>query len=246
MNEAKLLLVTLIVFLLLSCQDDCPTSSISTGSIVGYMESYPISNNTAADYSGIKVHFEGTHFKAITDISGRWQIDNVPKGTYNIRYEKEGYSAWLEAGFQFIGTGTAYAQKNYLLKLPTFEITHISTKNMGDTVKIFFQFSDSLLTSNSYHYLYLFVGKTNAVDANKANFEFISSAMIPYYSNNVVIDFRRSAFELHGFTTGDKAYLKIYPTDYGFPRSYFDPTIGHDVYVDRNEKTSKTIEIQVP
>lgn len=45
------------------------------------------------DSTGIKAYIPGTSLQALTDATGAYIISNVPEGTYDLRFEKEGYSS---------------------------------------------------------------------------------------------------------------------------------------------------------
>lgn len=44
------------------------------------------------DSSGIKAYIPGTSLQALTDATGAYMISNVPEGTYELRFERDGYS----------------------------------------------------------------------------------------------------------------------------------------------------------
>ena len=71
-----------------------------TTSIIGYTDSLP--------NIGIRISIDGTNYSAISDKEGRWEMDNVPPGTYNISFTKYGYAMEKWVAYSFAGNGTAY------------------------------------------------------------------------------------------------------------------------------------------
>jgi hypothetical protein len=55
--------------------------------------------------SGVTVSLEGTNFSAITDDSGRFELMNVPGGTYTVRWSKPGYGDVRYIGVAIQGGG---------------------------------------------------------------------------------------------------------------------------------------------
>jgi hypothetical protein len=246
MRRLSYLLIVDIVFMLLSCDEDNLTENRDRGTIAGEVLTYSELYSRLTGFQGVTVFLENTEFKSTSDEFGKWEIENVPQGKYNIRFEKEGCSPWLEGEYEFNGDGTSYVDTVILLKLPTFEITNYVINAVEDTVKIYCEVTDSLLNSPDWHYLSYVIGKTSNVDINENNFLYSSEASIKKYSNTTTIYIRKSVLEYYNIFSGDKVFVKIYPTDYGFHRTYYDPTLGHKISVDINQETAKTVEITVP
>ena len=57
---------------------------------------------------GIDVYIPGTSFMAKTDDSGKYAISNVPEGTYNLRFEKDGYASIKSDSFTIVSNGTEH------------------------------------------------------------------------------------------------------------------------------------------
>jgi hypothetical protein len=105
------LLALLIVAFVSACSTtESPTaSSALTGTLKGRVlfgsddrADLPLPPTTAT------VSVEGTTFSTTTDSSGRWTINNLPAGTYNLSFTAPGFAMRREIGFQFVGGGTAY------------------------------------------------------------------------------------------------------------------------------------------
>src|SRR5205085_667173 len=64
---------------------------------------HPITDN-----SGVSVSLEGTSFKTSSDASGKWNLANVPPGTYTLTFSKDRYATSKDQTLQFTGNGTLY------------------------------------------------------------------------------------------------------------------------------------------
>jgi len=91
---------------LVSCKDTSTNAGIP-GSMVGYVVPYD-STNTNIDNSGVKVSVDGTNYSTLSDNKGRWKLDNVVPGTYNISFTKDGYATEKIIAYRFVGNGTDY------------------------------------------------------------------------------------------------------------------------------------------
>jgi hypothetical protein len=78
--KLRLLLISLV---LISCEG----FSQSTGSIFGTVKD----KNTQESLIGVTLQLEGTQLGAVTDLDGRFKIENISPGSYNIRANFLGY-----------------------------------------------------------------------------------------------------------------------------------------------------------
>lgn len=83
--------------------------------------------NEVVDPSGVTVTLEGTSYSAVTDANGIWSISDLPAGTYDLMYSRDGYTRQKSCCFQFVGGGTAVAPYPY---------TYVSLgKLVGNTIE---------------------------------------------------------------------------------------------------------------
>jgi hypothetical protein len=61
-----------------------------------------------ADNSGITVAMEGTAISATTDSAGNWTMHNLPTGSYNIIYSREGFEPYRIFGYYFVAGADSY------------------------------------------------------------------------------------------------------------------------------------------
>jgi hypothetical protein len=100
----------LFAALVFGCKDNS-TSTVSTGmpgDIVGFVQVYDTLLQVMGDASGVKVSLPGTSISTTSDVTGRWQLSNVPPGTYKIFFSKDGFSNMEDFNITFQGNGTYY------------------------------------------------------------------------------------------------------------------------------------------
>src|ERR1051325_6030649 len=73
-----------------------------TGTMVGYVVAID-STGSSHDNSGVKISIDGTSYSTLSDSKGRWQLDNVIPGTYNISFTKENYAMEKMIAYRFVG-----------------------------------------------------------------------------------------------------------------------------------------------
>jgi hypothetical protein len=92
-----------------SCKETVTTPGGGTpGNIVGFVQLYDTLSQAISDNSGVVVSLPGSTISAVSDATGRWQLTNVPPGTYKIFFSKPGFSIIEDFNVVFQGNGTFY------------------------------------------------------------------------------------------------------------------------------------------
>jgi hypothetical protein len=119
------------ILIILSGCDKNEENSFPKGSIVGFVHLIDENGNVSNDRSGVNVSIEGIAKSAITNEIGRVELTNVPAGTYNILFSKEGYGTCKISSFQFIGGNfPALLNQTILYKQPQIVIQNIEISLM--------------------------------------------------------------------------------------------------------------------
>jgi hypothetical protein len=147
-----------------SCIDKAVSPNGAPGSIHGKVILYdtlsdPFTANGAAriyDASGVQVTVEGTSYSTMTDSLGKWEIDNIPSGTYpSIVFSKAGFgkqeaknigSYGSNAGFSVVSNGDEFVNMDlYRISLISCDLV---LRSFYDYTKI--THHDTLLYENGY------------------------------------------------------------------------------------------------
>lgn len=121
------ILAVLALSLCFGCKDNTVTVQVhDLGTYRGKVSQFGVDGNRAPDQSGATIVVEGTTFKATTDATGNFQIDNVPAGIYNLLITKPGYDTDLVSQNQFSGSGTQFLQNEFIQAIPYDSILIVS------------------------------------------------------------------------------------------------------------------------
>jgi hypothetical protein len=105
------------------------------GNIVGYVFTFNEFNELQDDHSGVNVFTEGEHksYQTITDKQGRFELTDLPAGTYKLIFSKPGFGTLKQFGVKHLGgeptvlgmpfgySGSAF----FLFEIPTTKIEEL-------------------------------------------------------------------------------------------------------------------------
>ncbi len=144
-----------ILFLLAGCNNEDVFLPDLKGNIVGYAYALDEFANPLDDHSNINVTALGVQkaYQTLTDASGRFEMKNLPAGTYEFIFEKAGFGTMKQFGIQHLG-GTptilglrddsqlgVYRNAIFIYQLSLVEILNLSIEN--DTLTGEFEFAGS-------------------------------------------------------------------------------------------------------
>jgi hypothetical protein len=229
----------LVLVILIGCKDDDTSLTANAslkGNIVGYVITYD-STGSNTDKSGVKISIDGTKYSAISDTSGRWEMKDVPPGTYNISFTKDSYAMQKNIVYRFVGNGTDYlgysvlfqiAKRNASLVLKSFQnYDQVRFDSIGrpiDTTVLPFyaaNFTCRLFRNDSAESLkgntLILFGKTENISPLDPS-SYLFSIDNPYYiDNNTALDANGYSFYIYrekllnsGFKSGDKIYCQAF------------------------------------
>jgi len=158
---------------------------------------------------GMMVKIEGTTFVAYTDTAGIYQFEEVPYGTYNLSYEKDGYGTYKQIGFIHSNDGDgkpAVVPAATLGKTSSTTVTDLSVKINADTIRLTSTISPAGTSDSARNVRYFFGADTT-----------VSSSM--YLGQSKAYEIKgqygiwkmlQSDFITMGFTSGQTVYVKAY------------------------------------
>jgi hypothetical protein len=244
----QVLLLSLIIFILSisNCKKTVIEQINLTGTITGKV--YYIDENEYHYYSksGIKIEIENTSFSTYSDNNGEYTIENIPTGTYNIIYSKEGCSTHKITGFQIIGGGDyPVKMENILIRKKSSTISsNLSVEYNEDLITFSATISPEAIDTVQRGFL-LLISDKNAVsyDHNLDYYWQLSSA-----GNRVSITLDESI--LSRYIPGFDQNITYYAIAYGISQSYcdfyFDTQKGSNVFSGMNESATNVVSFTIP
>jgi len=233
MQKFSLFISTIILLVMSGCEKPVD-GGISTNTIVGFIELADENGNIVSDKSnGIIVLYSPDSLTSeLTDASGRVIIENVPSGTYNVKFSKEGYGEYMDFGTRvaggpaesLIGTGN-------LFKKPVETISNLSIIWNGNYYIIAGDISPN---ANELYLRFFFSNDPSVSSLNYA------TTNVAYISEFDISD--GSHFQINGdvlftpleiYDEGSTIHVKAYAThmaDFSGRIGYFDEILEIDIF----------------
>jgi hypothetical protein len=227
--------------LLSGCKkEDAPP--VLSGNLYGFVRTYDEFGRPESK-SGVAVSLDNTSplIQAVTNNAGRFELLNVPAGTYNASYTKAGYGLVRRLGFGHVGgTQPTSLPEAVLVRRSNTTLTNLTMRMPvpGGYPLVFEMLLNNPSTVGRAFGVRLFVG--NSADVNASTGELVNATTVnlsaaPSSSGTVNLAIAReaelSAFHTLGYPPGSTAYVMAYPAPaalYDYP--YPDPVTGRNVY----------------
>lgn len=226
MKRIMLAVSMLLLIATLSCTDT--VAPVLTGDITGFVFLQDHESQQIKDRSGVKVSIEGRQNFTYTDSNGKYRLENISAGIFNIVFEKEGYGLYKIIAREFPGGGEAYLHSLTLFELPAFEVSSVTIVKSSNNLIIQGSVTGVL---NYYRNVLIFFDKTSNVSNDPKNYLTLRSGYVYADSSqfsSYIFDYK-NWFINKGFLNDSTIYLAAYSsTDYwgGYP----DPETGRYFY----------------
>lgn len=222
MKLFKILLASYILIFLFGC-DKNEEDIFLVGDIVGFVSLIDETGNGVEDKSGVNVSIEGLARSAKTNKEGRFELSNVPAGTYNIIYEKNGYGLYKRFGYQFIGGNIpALLQETVLYEQPTIEIQNLDISFNDNMISI-----SGEITESKYFTVQTFINDSSNV--SNVNYDYTTYRQT--YSGWAYTQFSQQIYLSETpYSLGDKIYLVVYFMNPDEERGYYDYEKEQHIY----------------
>jgi len=245
MNIKKLkyiLPALLLTFVFYSCEKIIEYKVLS-GSMVGFVI---LSGNSADNNSGVEITMEGIEpgMSAFSDEDGKFAFDNIPFGTYNFIYHKDGYGTYRMQSVSVVGG----SKPSTLGRVPLHWIPRVSLTDLGmnrynlyqvDYVGVHATVIEPYEGEYCSYYRY-YLGRSSDVSySNYTSTGYLYNPAIDYMSGIIRIDTLQ-------FLRGTEIFAIFYPT--GEPEiNYMDLNTGKDIYTSINiDGASEVISYMIP
>jgi hypothetical protein len=218
---------------LVSCSETVipvTVTPVLTGSISGFVYLYEEDGSQTIDKSGVKVSIEGRNNYAYTNSDGRFSLQNVAAGIFNIVFEKEGFGMNKVIAREFIGGGDAYLYDIGLYKFPSFNVKSLNLTIVTNQPP-YLTMSGNLSDARNYpRYLIIFFGKNENVNNDPKNYLYYDITDAGPGSSSYSSSIYYKWFLLQsGFNSGETVHVAAYSTSYDYWGVY-DPITGREFF----------------
>jgi hypothetical protein len=228
----RLLLLALLIgaVLLLSACKDSTSTSATPGDIIGTIyRVYDTLYQPMANRGGVTIALLGTPYSTQSDSTGRWQLTNIPAGTYTIRFTRTGYVSKTKQNFVFGGNGTfLYDAWSSVQMEPLANLfPNIVLRPFTDLIQISFKKDTSIVARIDS----ILIDSTHPVALYDTIRKFIELDDTVVTKLGVVVFSSRSQFMYHGqYVYGDLFLGKDQNIDPADPTTYQYSLINYSTY----------------
>lgn len=251
-----------MIVLYIGCSKDSSNNSITVPNLIlaqqnraniqGMIVLYNEDGNRLTDMSGVKVSIDNSTVSTKTAMDGKWKLDSIPYGTYDISYSKDGYGTGKIMGLYHAATNhatTVIAKSESMAANSTISIDNLTITPFSGTIQsigISGVHIDPVFSnpSGKDKYVRLFFSDNASVSSNnylaevKIKTNGSSSQMNDY---NLTTSF----FESMGFKKGQTIYVKGYGDSF-LSDQYTNPLTNTVVFPSLSEKASNTVSFVLP
>lgn len=229
------------------------------GNIMGTVLLYDSENKLVSNCSGITISIDNTSVSTQTTNNGRWTLDSIPYGTYDITYSKAGYGSGKIMGVYHAANNhstTLIGRSESMNSISSIEVSDIKVATFS-SVSWLLNLLNSGLVQNGIFIEPIF---NNPTTKNKPIRLFFSDNNNVSFNNYLVTEkifasgkddvketltFDTKWFESNGFKLGQTIYLKAYGD--GFKDdTYENANNGLPVFPSLASKGSPTISVVIP
>jgi hypothetical protein len=210
MKAINILIAISIFLLFMGCSKEEHVSL--SGNIVGFVNLIDENGNNVNDKSGVTASIDQLNRSAISDLNGRFELNGIPAGTYNITCNKEKYGTTTIYSYQFIGGNIpSIIYERTLYEIPKTEVLSLDAIISNHMLNISGQFSKE----PTQYSLQIFINDSSNV--SNLNYDYTSVRTRNFHSSE---HFEESLYLPEDqYNSGDKIYLVMYllnPKDWGY------------------------------
>ena len=245
--------VILVLLVFAACGKNSPQNSVTVpdlilaannrGNITGTVLLYTNEGAVSADNSAVTVSIDNNNVSTKTGADGKWTLDSIPSGTYDITYSKEGYGSGKLMGVNHTATNhatTLISHARSLNQISNIAVTAIQTAFFDANSNIA-SLIQSGIAPNGVHIEPVFVNTSATLKPIRLFFSDNAGVSAANYSatekerfsgkGNEMTDYNHSIawFVSRGFKPGQTIYVKAYGDGFA-DDEYDDPITGLTVF----------------
>lgn len=246
MTDIKILRLSLFMLLLSA---GCSTTEIIrldlTGTIYGTVHTRTEYGGDSGDQKNVLVTLEGSDplISTTTDSSGRFFLNHVPSGTYDLVFSREGYGTIKRMGYSFVGDDSVftlaslYEKSSVIIQNLTAEITDNTSVNVKAMITY------DTLNSRSYGPArpYLIYCIHDSPDVSFDNCTYLYTQPFVEKSGSLLNEGVPIGNDL--LQSGRKIYIVLYGNP--FLSGYRDPVSRKQIYTSTG-KPSDIVSVTIP
>jgi hypothetical protein len=246
MNKIYALIIVLFsgIFIISCIDNDTTTEQVTSADISGSVNLYD-EGTVKVDNSGMVVRIDGLipFVSATTNSDGKFLLENVPFGTYNLVYEKQGYGTYKNPKTEHINKGlsTVLTFTPSLGQKSTTDITKVEATRNGNDVVISVTTNPAGNNGNP-KYIRFFLNTTSNVSSEK--YLYYSPGLVSKI-NPYDITLKQTDLLQMGFTSGKTVFVKVYGDSF-WSNEYEDPTLKLKVFPNLKNNTVEAVSFVVP
>lgn len=230
--HSKCIVIILQMCLLYSCNKTEIQQLDLKGTIKGTIYAYD-ENGKKTDPSGCSVTIEGSDplLSTTADENGKYELTDVPTGTYILSYTKEGFGEYKSNGFMFVGGGKPLYFNANIYKKPSTKINELklsihNNKLMAEVVLEY----DHITNFDYYNRVIFFAHSENNISNSLYTYYLIN--MQTYYITELHVDL---TMLLIFFPSGSKIHIVAYVYNDGY---YLDQNSNRKIFTSVSQPTN--------
>jgi hypothetical protein len=259
----------IVMLLVLACSKNSNQHSIIVpdviqaenrrGNIMGGVRLFDKDGKSLEDGSGVTITIAQSNVSTQSDKFGKWKLDSIPFGTYDLILSKPGYGTSRIKGLYHAASNhatTLVKATTFMSMISDMEITNFFTRKSTEVFPIIL----SLVNTGAEDGIIFYPGFKNISSKEKPVRFFMSTSpdvsptnyMVTekqFYTgkitNNENDNFKTSWFIAKGLQPGTTVYVKAYG-DGSYTDDYEDPITGLTVFPCLAPNGSKVISFVVP
>jgi len=224
-------------------QNGVPGPSLK-GNIVGFVSLFDEIGTRYATSDGTTVTVEGSNpeIKATSNVDGKYELKDVPTGTYNLSFTRTGFGNFKRPSIVHIG-GTAPTNlgNNNLWETAKTTVTNIAVKIDGTNIILSGKATPVMPTGSSttvQRRVRFFFGKDDKVSYLNY-FDTFNQLLVPPGGDGT-FSFTLTNANISKFKTGDKVFIICYGLS-PLENAYTDPATNYVVYSGVNLAASNVV-----
>jgi hypothetical protein len=224
--------------MIVSCKKEYPTQ-VQTGNMIGFVTLYDENGILIQDKSGVSISVSGSKsYNVITSANGKFEIDNVPSGTYNLIFTKDSFGTTKRIGTGFVG-GSNPVYISQILSKPTSTIVKLISLSVDTNklVHVTFQLNYNGSTGNVRFYF----GTSDSVSYTNYDYTVLDGFSGNKISGNRTITLSNTP----SFPSGTQVYFIAYGSP-SYSSSYTDIVTGKTIYPSLNSSESQIMSVMFP